>query len=130
MSSLALACRLGAGSTPTLPRRVRSILRKYPSMLHIAGPAVPILGPELVSNGAFDTADGWSAATGWGISGGALNHTAPSTLMPALTVATQAGKTYLCAFSISSQSAAGSGVSLRLGSTNLTIRNAVGDGRV
>lgn len=110
----------------TLPAALRRILRKYPSMLHIAGPAVPILGPELVSNGAFDTADGWSAATGWGISGGTLNHTAPSTLMPALTVATQAGKTYLCAFSISSQSAAGSGVSLRLGSTNLTIRNAVG----
>lgn len=75
MSSLALACRLGAGSTPTLPRRVRSILRKYPSMLHIAGPAVPILGPELVTNGGFDSDANWPATANVVISGGVANAT-------------------------------------------------------
>lgn len=84
------------------------------------------LGPELVSNGAFDAADGWSMGAGWGISGGTLNHHAPSTLTSVLAVATQVGKTYQCSYSITSQSAAGSGVSLRVGSTNLTIRNGVG----
>ena len=84
------------------------------------------LGPELVSNGTFDSADGWSMGTGWNISGGALNHTAPSTLTSVLTTATQAGKTYQCVYSVTAQSAAGSGVSLRLGNTNLAIRNALG----
>lgn len=39
MSTLALACRLGAGSTPTLPRRVRSILRKYGATMLLPGPS-------------------------------------------------------------------------------------------
>lgn len=62
MSTLALACRLGAGSTPTLPRRVRSILRKYGATLIMPGPAVPILGPERIV-GNWSTPAGYDNTT-------------------------------------------------------------------
>lgn len=77
------------------------------------------LGPELVTNGDFSNGlTGWTTVPAqWVISGGALTKSA-NTLNPVIgTAAVLAGKTYLCEFSITAQTAAGSGVSIRIGGT-------------
>lgn len=59
----------------TLPSAVRRILKKYGAALLMPGAAVPILGPELVVNGGFDSDAGWPAAANVVISGGVANAT-------------------------------------------------------
>lgn len=105
MSSLALACRLGAGSPITLPRRVRSILNKYGATLLMPGPAVPILGPELVSNGGFDADGFWDKGAGWAIGDGKAVATASTSRLRSLSSPLTAGGTYEVSVTCSEHSA-------------------------
>lgn len=59
---LGIGIGMSSTGTPSLPSIVASILRKFGSDAHVymPGPGVPILGPELVTNGDFS-----NGTTGW-----------------------------------------------------------------
>lgn len=57
-------------------------------------------GPELVTNGSFDTDSDWNVGTGWNISGGVVSANSPTgNLDQAVTVLS--GKTYRVEFTVS-----------------------------
>lgn len=95
---------------PTLPARVKRILRKYGATLLMPGPAVPILGPELVVGGSFDSAAGWTLFGDSGtISGGVANLTRTSAYtIFERTIQVEANKSYLVSFE--SRRASGTGI--------------------
>ena len=71
----------------------------------LTGAAPVPTGPELVTNGGFDTATGWTLGTGWSISGGTLNANVPSGFTDtrgtgANQAITEAGKTYEVSFDL------------------------------
>lgn len=74
MTGLALGCRLSAASrAQSLPARVKRILRKYPSAMVLPGPAVPILGPDVLQGkGEFASAVGWTLSPGATVADGKL----------------------------------------------------------
>ena len=62
-----------------------------------------VLGPELIANGNFDTATGWTLEVGWSISGGKLVSAGGNNISPALIAANiVAGKTYRITYEITS----------------------------
>lgn len=74
------------------------------------------LGPELVTNGTFDTDSDWTKGTGWTISGGVASSSDGSSSALTQSVSTTTGKIYAVTFTISN----GSGswfLGVRLGST-------------
>ena len=64
---------------------------------------VPILGPELVTNGGFDSGTGWTPGTGWAISGGVATATASSAILSSNDSYTKynTGSSYLVTASVS-----------------------------
>jgi hypothetical protein len=64
-----------------------------------------VLGPELVTNGTFDTDSGWTKGVGWSISGGVAaidgSNTAASYLSAITAPALTAGKSYEVSFTYS-----------------------------
>jgi len=82
------------------------------------------LGPELVTNGDFASATGWSTGGAWVISGGVASITASVTSLSQSTLAAVAGKTYSVTFTISSFTAGG--VRIEFGGVNGTSRTAAG----
>ncbi|WP_147693361.1 hypothetical protein [Vogesella mureinivorans] len=73
------------------------------------------LGAELVTNGDFASATGWSAGTNWAISGGVATHGASGVNTLTQTIGTTAGKTYAVAWQISAVTSVGGGLSARIG---------------
>lgn len=64
-----------------------------------------VLGPELVTNGAFASATGWTEGLGWAIGGGVAvySHNAtPGDLSPTTAITVIAGRSYLVAFEVDS----------------------------
>lgn len=73
------------------------------------------LGPELITNGGFDTPDGWNLGEGWSIEGGKAVFVSPSpdpmgTMVQNNVVST--GKTYRVTFTLSDIENIGAGVIL------------------
>lgn len=73
------------------------------------------LGPELVANGDFASATGWSIGANWSISGGVATHGASGVNTLAQALNTTAGRTYAVSWQIAAVTAAGSGISVRIG---------------
>ena len=67
--------------------------------------SAPVPGPELVTNGTFDSADGWVLGDGWTISGGKLRSAEPNNITAAnINGSYTAGKTYEIRYEISDYS--------------------------
>lgn len=81
--------------------------------------------PELVTNGGFDNATGWTLGSGWSISGGQLVGSSVSAAVPAtFSAATPtAGRFYLCTYTVVSGSGSSS---LNVGGTTGTARASPG----
>jgi hypothetical protein len=76
-------------------------------------------GAELVTNGGFDSASNWTLAASASISGGKLSITSGDTgaLATHTTATVTSGTTYRVQFTVDAISAAGGGVSIRIGGT-------------
>jgi hypothetical protein len=72
-----------------------------PSINFPAGPTNPTLGPDLVTNGTFDSATGWTAETGWSIGSGVATTVAGTTGALYQGISLVAGRTYRVDFTIS-----------------------------
>lgn len=82
---------------------------------------------QLLVSDDFNSDTGWVLGTGWSIAAGKLQHTAAGTARPWFTFNTTVDKYYVAEFTITEQSAAGSGVSFQYGSAgNLSVRTGVG----
>jgi hypothetical protein len=84
------------------------------------------LGPELVSNGGFDSGTGWTLGTGWSIGGGVASFAAGVDNSDAYTTlgATTAGRTYLIALNLTYVS--GGALRVIYGSQGVTLSAATG----
>lgn len=81
---------------------------------------VPVLGPELVSNGTFDSDTGWTKGPNVTISGGIASTTGTTNfgvLVEKSGITLQAGKSYLC--SIKSNKTSGSGLAVGFNASNI-----------
>lgn len=77
------------------------------------------LGPELVTNGTFDTDTAWTKGTGWTISGGTAQRSAvDSGSMVSQTLAIASGATYRCRYNITAIAAGTSNIRLFGGTAN------------
>lgn len=83
------------------------------------------LGPELVSNGGFDTDTVWTKGAGWSIGSGvaSASSAADATMVSIASVLTS-GKTYLVQYDVTSLT--GGGVRTYAGATTGATRSAVG----
>lgn len=74
-------------------------------------------GANLVTNGTFANADGWTLATGWAIGGGTLNATALAPLQAAAFAGATitAGRVYRIVYTLSNHTAGGVGIRLGTG---------------
>ncbi len=89
-------------------------------------PAMATLGPELVTNGTFDTDSSWTKGAGWSIAGGLLVATGVTgNDSSSQTINTGAGKWFACTFTVVSITA-GVGVSFGLGASLGEQRTAPG----
>lgn len=71
----------------------------------------PVLGSELVTNGAFDADTNWTKENGWTISGGKLRYSVSGTGREAYqTIPTIAGRTYSIEFAVDSMSSGQVGI--------------------
>lgn len=80
MSFMMLGAHTASPAALRLPKRVAAILRKFGNDAHVymPGPGVPILGPNLVTNGDFSNGlTGWNANGVGAVVGGELQITAP-----------------------------------------------------
>jgi hypothetical protein len=88
---------LSADEALRLPRRFRPE----------GGGGWPILGPNLLLNGGFDSASNWGLGTGWGIAGGIATH-GPGTQSDLVqSIAVVAGQSYLLTYDVLAVRAAG-----------------------
>ena len=95
-------------------------LERYYRALGGKGLLVP--GPELVVNGGFDTADGWTLDTGMSISGGAITSeagTTGSSYNSGATLIPAGDGYYLCSLEIVSASGVNFGFQPRLNSSGI-----------
>lgn len=81
---------------------------------------------DLIFSDTFDDAAGWSVASGWEVSGGSVRHTTTGSNVLSRALALDAGVTYIIEFAVTEQTAAGSGMSIRVGSVSLAARSGVG----
>lgn len=55
----------------SLDARAMSAVKRSGGVVHLPGAATPVLGPNKITNGGFDTAAGWTIPAGqWSVSGG------------------------------------------------------------
>ena len=88
-------------------------------------PAAATYGPELVTNGTFDGATGWTTGAGWSITGGQLvGTTVTGSAATTQTVNTGAGRWFAVTFTVVSVSAGQ--VSIGMGASLGTARSSPG----
>lgn len=87
---------------------------------------VPISGPELVTNGGFASATGWTVGAQWSIGSGVASKTATGSSLLQQSIAIVPGRAYTVTFTITATSVAGDGMSVFLGQTSGAIRTAPG----
>ena len=64
-----------------------------------------VTGVNLVTNGGFDSADGWTQGTGWSISDGVAVHAAGSSSAVNQSSPIESGKSYQCTVTVSGRTA-------------------------
>lgn len=116
-----------AGTTPvTTPGDAVALQLDKSQGAGYSGGSFTGLGPELVTNGGFDTDTDWTLGTGWTISGGTLNLDTSISGVGVVTSAQQSmstvvGKTYRVTFDVTSVTNwSGNEWFVFLGSINLT----------
>lgn len=125
--------QLEDGPIPTsyIPTTTSTVTRSADSTTISAGnmpyPTPQVIGPELVTNGTFDTDSDWTKGTGWTISGGSLNLDTSVSGSGVVTIAEQTlstvtGRVYKVTFDVTEATEwAGNEWFVFLGSVNLTL---------
>lgn len=75
------------------------------------------LGPELVTNGGFDTDSDWTKGTGWTISGGQAVHAAGTATLLSQTIALTTGRAYVATCDVVAVSGGSGSLQFRSGGT-------------
>jgi len=126
-SILMAAWQFEQGSTPSsyIPTAGATVTRAADAMTipaaNLPWPTPEVIGPELVTNGTFDTDTDWTKGTGWTISGGQASHVAGSATLLYQTTSLTLGKVYKASCDVVSISGGTGALQFRVGGTTTSV---------